>query len=533
MRSKWVRAAAELIDNARPALVTIPGVELLEVGQNWQLSTGVVDFTPEDLAACVASQDDPAVRTPVLKLGHTDLRFYDAQPSFGRIEHLRLTNNGMTLVGDLVGVPLWLADIMPSAYPRRSIEGKLDATTETGNTWPMVLTGLALLGDAYPAISTLEDIKAVFPPDGTPPVLHSVGGDVEEVAASDGNAFRAMRMEDMPNWLTRKTQSVAASEAVAASVTMDQMRSSFYDSLNPDQYWWWIREILLNPMELIVDTDEGALMRVPVTVGADDTVTFGTPEPTKIQYVAASMGRVDGQVLAELNKDPATAGRPARLRAENAEVPDAGTLPGNDEVPNTEEEHRMDEAVRRALAAQYKLDPETATEADINAAILQRAQNPDPAGDASGDQGTADAETSHTEPVTPAPAPKLEIPEGFSLVDNATLEDLKVGVGEARELVASTRQRERNEYLDNAIRAGKFAKSRRDHYAGLMASDEVGARQIIDNLAAGLVPVDERGEVGGETSVAASAPTDYPDSWAPVVLAHQNAVNRVVVHKEG
>ena len=45
------------------------------------------------------------------------------QPSVGRIENLRLTNNSQTLVGDLVGVPVWLAKVMPSAYPRRSIEG--------------------------------------------------------------------------------------------------------------------------------------------------------------------------------------------------------------------------------------------------------------------------------------------------------------------------------------------------------------------------------------------------------------------------
>jgi hypothetical protein len=146
---------------AQPSLVTLPNVELLEVGTDWATSTGTFDFDMEDLKSCIASQDDPAVRTPVVKLGHIDPRF-DGQPAIGRIENLRLTNNDQTLVGDLVAMPLWLAKVMYTAYPRRSIEGNLDVTTRTGNTWDMVLTGVALLGTSYPAIDTLEDIQALW-----------------------------------------------------------------------------------------------------------------------------------------------------------------------------------------------------------------------------------------------------------------------------------------------------------------------------------------------------------------------------------
>jgi hypothetical protein len=145
----------------RPNLVTVPNVELLEVGEDWDTSTGKFTWTHEDLVACIGALDDPAVRTPILKLGHMDPRF-NGQPSFGRVENIHLSEDGMTIIGDLVGVPSWLADVMASAYPRRSIEGGSDVTTATGNKHAFVLTGLAVLGEQYPAITTLEDLQAVY-----------------------------------------------------------------------------------------------------------------------------------------------------------------------------------------------------------------------------------------------------------------------------------------------------------------------------------------------------------------------------------
>ena len=52
-------------------LATIPSVELVQAGQ-WDLGTGRVTFTRNDLAAAVAALDCPAVHRPVLKLGHDE-----------------------------------------------------------------------------------------------------------------------------------------------------------------------------------------------------------------------------------------------------------------------------------------------------------------------------------------------------------------------------------------------------------------------------------------------------------------------------
>ncbi|MGZ9838823.1 hypothetical protein [Tsukamurella ocularis] len=128
---------------ARPALSNVPGVELARTGQ-WSASTGVSTITRDDLTAAVAAMDCPAVRDPIIKLGHTDPRF-DGEPAFGRITNLSV-RNACSLVGDLTGMPGWLGPILASAYPSRSIEGEWNHRCAVGHVHSFVITGLALLG---------------------------------------------------------------------------------------------------------------------------------------------------------------------------------------------------------------------------------------------------------------------------------------------------------------------------------------------------------------------------------------------------
>ncbi|TWS22276.1 hypothetical protein FK268_19915 [Tsukamurella sputi] len=97
-------------------------------------------------------------RRPVLKIGHAD-PVNDGAPSFGWIENLALTEGGTCLVGDLAGVPQWLAAAMPTAYPSRSIEAVAGYVDADGTTWPWVLDGLALLGATTPAMGNLDEIR--------------------------------------------------------------------------------------------------------------------------------------------------------------------------------------------------------------------------------------------------------------------------------------------------------------------------------------------------------------------------------------
>src|SRR5262249_21934435 len=141
-----------------PALVTRPDVELMQPG-TWQLSTGTATFTPDDLRAAVTALDCPAIRNPVIKLGHIDQRF-DGEPAVGWIGNMAVDSAG-TLRGDYTGMPAWLDDVLPSAYPDRSIEGSYDFRCQLGHIHPFVVTAVALLGVTAPGIGTLESLQDV------------------------------------------------------------------------------------------------------------------------------------------------------------------------------------------------------------------------------------------------------------------------------------------------------------------------------------------------------------------------------------
>lgn len=141
-------------------LRTIRGVELIRVG-TWAIASGEWTVTPDDLAAAVAAHRAGVLRKPVLKIGHTDPRF-DGGPALGRIDNLRLTDGGATLVGDFVDVPAAIASLLPHSYPSRSVEALVDYTAPDGTVWPLVLTAVALLGQTAPGIDTLADLTDVY-----------------------------------------------------------------------------------------------------------------------------------------------------------------------------------------------------------------------------------------------------------------------------------------------------------------------------------------------------------------------------------
>lgn len=141
-------------------LVTVPGVELAKTG-TWEISTGTWVVSEAMLTSAVDAAAAGVLRRPPLKLGHDDPRF-DGEPAVGYIDNLRVTADGQALIGDYVGVPAWLADVLASAYPSRSVEGVNEVVAEDGTKYPFVLTAVALLGVTNPGISTIADIPAMY-----------------------------------------------------------------------------------------------------------------------------------------------------------------------------------------------------------------------------------------------------------------------------------------------------------------------------------------------------------------------------------
>lgn len=418
----------------------IPGVELMQAG-TWPLSTGTFTFTAEDLAAAVSALDCPAVRRPVLKLGHTDPRF-DGEPACGWVAGMRVADDGYTLVGDFEGMPQWLVDVAASAYPDRSVEGAYDFRCQLGHQHPFVLTGVALLGVTPPGVGTLESLQDVA-------TLYGV-----EVGASAEGDLRTFALT---------VKGAAVPQPVAAAVSVEDVRRAF----NEQAPWSvWIIEVSLDPLELIVCNDEDSTYsRVPFT--ATDPITFGQPVKVVRQYVdAPATEDPEPQGLAAL----ASARVVYASRDESrAQVPSATVAAGSEKGAG------MDPAKLRdalGLAAD-------ASDVEVQAALAAAGM-------------TAPAVTD-----TPAPpAPTLTLPEGVVAIDAETLEGLKVAASAGVRADQRLAEQDRDNAISAAVQAGKIPPARRAHFEASWAADPEGTRATLESLAPGLVPVQASGYLG-------------------------------------
>jgi hypothetical protein len=455
-----------------PPLATLPNVELIHTG-TWNISTGEWTVTVDDLASAVAAMECPAVRRPVLKLGHTDPRF-DGEPAVGWVANMATAENGRALVGDYTGMPGWLGDVIASAYPDRSVEGAYDFHCQLGHTHPFVLTAVALLGVVQPGVGTLESLQDVATlygvaaagdsPAGTP-VSFTVNASAQEVA--------------VPN--PRPLQ-------IAASVTSEDIRRAYYDG--PGNAWdQWIESMELDPLQLIVmDDAEGKRYRVPVTIGKGDgeaAVSFADPIAVVIRYedapaaVTASTAPIVWASRAESRpgeKPPANPKTPvsvaeATRRIHNASVAEADTqLEGDVQFTNEQLS-----ALRTKLGLP---DDATLEPSQVLAAISDPGTAPQEEG----------APTGASEKV--AAGKKTA---GTIVIDASAWEEREARIKRLEAQAAKRSREERDQVIDEAVRAGKFPPARKEHWVRLWDADAEGTREVLAGLAKNVVPVAEEG----------------------------------------
>ena len=150
----------------KPATTTFKGVELVKVG-NWLSGLGRAKVTQEHLEGAVAAYHDKLVDRGPIKIGHEGaLALGDAHPAAGWVENLRLSEDKQTLLGDLAHIPSKIAQIIPRAYRRRSVEMSLGVTTPAGKRYAARLDALSLLGAKAPAVKGLEDIAELYASSG-------------------------------------------------------------------------------------------------------------------------------------------------------------------------------------------------------------------------------------------------------------------------------------------------------------------------------------------------------------------------------
>lgn len=414
----------DLTPPARPVLRDVPDVEILKVG-TWPLSTGEFTFTPEHLAAAVAASQSTAVSRPVIKLGHTDPRF-DGEPAVGFVDDLRLSQDGSTLVGDLRGLPGWLADIMPSAYPNRSIEGQLGYQDQTGKTWDFALTGLALLGVSPPAVGTLSSLRDV--------------ASLYEINAGRDSPAEGIRI--MPG-------------AIHATASVEDVRRSFYEAGPGTDLAFWIEEMYLDPAEIIAMNDEnGELSKISFSISDDGAVTWGEPVTVKREYVAAS---------AASHAPDAVYASAEESRPDTTKTTDPAEEPA-------EEDPMIDftEAQSTTLISKLSL-PEDADADAVLAAIDELAKKAEETTNASaaGEDGQSLAASAQA--------------RGMKLVEASAWD-------QTQNRLSTLESREHERVVDDAVRAGKLLPVSRERaltqlQAGLLSTDDIEGLEPVVTMA--------------------------------------------------
>jgi hypothetical protein len=421
-----------------PPLANIPGVELIRTGQ-WDISTGTWTVTTEDIAAAIAALDCPAVRRPVLKLGHVDPRF-DGEPAVGWIDNLTATDDGHTLLGDYVGMPGWLAAVLPSAYPDRSIEGQYDFRCQIGHTHPFVLTAVALLGVSTPGIGALTSLQDVASLYGVAAVSPLRGVPIAVTV-------RARKGDPMPN---------PTPVRVAAGVTTEDVRRKYYANA---PWSVWITEMQLDPLQLIISDDStGQLARVPVEIGSgdgEDAVSFGAPVPVVVRYedvpatadIAASGSDRVFRFASRAESRPGTQ-TPGRQASGDSSIQERTAVDFTDTQLTK---------MRQALGLADDADREAITNA-----VLERVS---------------------------APAASA-LPEGTVVIDSDQLVALQAAAARGEQARARQEREDREAAVQAAIADGRIPPARREHWLTQLEIDP-GSKDVLASLAPGLIPVGE------------------------------------------
>jgi hypothetical protein len=448
---------------AAEPLVTIPDVEILRAG-TWDLVTGQSTFTIADLASAAAAPVDcPSTRKPVLKLGHDEptaggIR-WDGEPAVGWVDNLRTADGGATLVGDYVGVPSWLGDVIASAYPDRSAESEHQYRCQVGHTHLFVVHAVSLLGVTRPGIGNLNSLQDVA-------ALYGVPSSAAVAVGEEGSV---------------------PSVQINAAVSSEDVRRKYFETAAWSE---WITEVQLDPPQLIVTDDaSGKMYRIPFEIDGDE-VSFGDRKEVSVEYVdkskvAAAIAAHRRLQFASHEESRPAPPDPAPPEPAPADAAETEQQEGGGVVPVLTDEQ---------LARLRKLAGLPDTETDVTKIVaaaeakLGGTVEPAPAGgQAEGDQ----------EPDLVAASARRGPQPGVIQIDESAWQEMHEGLNRARRVGARLEARERDDTIDAAIQAGKFAPARKQHWAEAWDKDPEGTRRDIESLAAGRIPVEMLGHPGG------------------------------------
>lgn len=479
-------------------LVTIEDIEIVQTGIEYNLASGPKTFTVNDLRDAVESQNDAAIKAPRLKLGHSaDIGLLaDGQPAIGTLRNLRLEKSGHLVLGDYVGIPQWLAKVLPSAYPARSIEALTGVKTSTGNQWRLVITDLALLGVVWPGVGTLDDIKALYSAEGP------------------------------DNVTIYSTKEEFETAKITAQINNEDILRQYREQKTPEQMWWWVHAMMRDPDELVVeDEDKGTLYRIPYNISGE-TVEFGDPVPVKIVFKDKPTPKKKQEARARLSEV---------LASSNREEFNRMTITtGIDPVALRDalglEDSATDEEVNTALAAAGFITPpghesrtgraagseQSGTNDAGAAAPPSSADQPDVENEGESPNNPSTARPTH------APTPSVAAVGTPDIIhmDRPTYDRLISAAETVERLDQRDRTTERDRVIATAVTDTKIEPSRVEAWRRKWDADPEGTRTLLTasfeqgGLAPGVIPVSA---VGGEPPIEDTTADAYPSDWLPDV----------------
>lgn len=468
---------------------TITAVELCSVGMDWPSASGNVTLTMEHIADAAEAWNDPHIVPARLKIGHVDPRFadpndpghdpyFDGEPSVGSVHNLRLTNDGATLVGDYVNVPAWLAAVLPSAYPSRSIEGayeisegsggkleaRWDVATPANRKYSFVITACALLGVQRPAVQDLEDLRFMLTEGGGVIVTGDPKAGGVPIAVSMG----------------------AMSGAASLEADVDQVIDAFYSEFCvDDRYWWWARAVRIDPNVIIADDDEGSLWEVAIESDADQNVSFGNPERVLQTFTPAPEAAA---TLAAAAQTAPKQGRTVKaFAAREQSAPTDRKKGGGADLANNFD---MEFSDAQLASLRRRLDlTEDASDEQISAALEAEPESPPET------EPPAPAETETSEET-----PETETEEPTTPVDSTVLAQLQADAAAGRAARDQQVAAHRESVLKAALKDGKITPASKSAWETKLTAAPEATEAELSALPTGLVPVDEIGHGGSSAS---------------------------------
>jgi hypothetical protein len=448
----------------------VEGVPLVRTG-TYNLSTGTHTFTEEDLAAMLAAANDPGMPAPRIKLGHTDPREgfgggmddnadaalsaawaeLDGEPALGWVSDLALSADGQQITGTL-NVPEGLAAMMEYAFPNRSIEAwpKITSGTQRVHEWAML--AVSLLGVKLPAVLTLDDLFELHATIGTANASAPV--EVPLVASGNVHPVGAQREHD-----AQPVLATIASAPVTAGLDSYLVGQRFVDLMDegddiddllPEgayRYAMWPTSVRFDDggVAYLKATDEhnGRLYRYDFTVsGAEITFTLA--------------GEVIEQdvLAAALPPERARSPRPALARwgARN----ESRNLTASHPNHHQEDDRPMNDALRRALATRHGLDPETATEEQIEAAETAAPNAGGTPPEGTSPEGEGSPNTQPTEELEPVAA--------TATIDPTALAQLQADAAAGRAAREAQVRSERDALIQAAMDDGRITPASREEW---------------------------------------------------------------------